>query len=214
LRSRPMRSTSLSEHRFTRSMQKPKSGSRHLYPGHRLGRKQASPRLIPSPLRCSVLMSSVDLSTRHQWFTCIRLPDSHLTSSRLAFSATLTTPALYRRSLRWFEASPCRAAPEDLPPSPAQQRCRILHLLHESSFSVRVRTGAPIYGFARRCWRTWRRCWMGEVSRRLSADLHSQGHWVLAAAARVFVYMLPSGLVVWIFHMPLPVLPGETSMRK
>src|SRR5450759_2258180 len=84
LRSRPMRSTSLSEHRFTRSMQKPKSGSRHLYPGHRLGRKQASPRLIPSPLRCSVLMSSIDLSTRHQWFTCIRLPDSHLTSSRLA----------------------------------------------------------------------------------------------------------------------------------
>ena len=34
-----------------------------------------------------------------------------------AFSATLTTPALNRRSLRWFEASPCRATPEDLPPS-------------------------------------------------------------------------------------------------
>jgi hypothetical protein len=28
------------------------------------------------------------------------------------FSATLTTPALDRRSSRWFEASPCRAAPE------------------------------------------------------------------------------------------------------
>src|SRR5215211_7520016 len=31
---------------------------------------------------------------------------------RRDFSATLTTPALNRRSSRWFEASPCRAAPE------------------------------------------------------------------------------------------------------
>ena len=38
-----------------------------------------------------------------------RLP---LTRSRRALSATLTTPALNRRSLRWFEASPCKATPE------------------------------------------------------------------------------------------------------
>src|SRR5215218_6210680 len=31
---------------------------------------------------------------------------------RRDFSATLTTPALDRRSSRWFGASPCRAAPE------------------------------------------------------------------------------------------------------
>jgi hypothetical protein len=53
-----MRSTSLSEHRFTRSMQKPKSGSRHLHAGHRLGSIQVAPRLLPSHQRYSVLMSS------------------------------------------------------------------------------------------------------------------------------------------------------------
>jgi hypothetical protein len=52
------------------------------------------------------------LSTRQRWFTHVRLLGSHLTHSRRAFSATLTTPALNRRSLRWFEASPCRATPE------------------------------------------------------------------------------------------------------
>src|SRR5680860_678112 len=49
---------------------------------------------------------------RQQWFTHVRLPVAHLTRSRRAFSATLTTSALDRRSLRWFGASPCRAAPE------------------------------------------------------------------------------------------------------
>jgi hypothetical protein len=38
-------------------------------------------------------------------------------SSTCDFSATLTTPALDRRSSRWFDASPCRATSEDLPPS-------------------------------------------------------------------------------------------------
>src|ERR1039457_3891624 len=38
------------------------------------------------------------------------------------FPATLTTPALDRRSLRWFGTSPCRAIPEGLPPSLAQHR--------------------------------------------------------------------------------------------
>ncbi len=35
-------------------------------------------------------------------------------------TATLTTPALDRRSLRWFGISACTATPEDLPPSLAQ----------------------------------------------------------------------------------------------
>jgi membrane dipeptidase len=108
-------------------------------PGQHTGCSQTSPE-PPALLGFDVILG---LSTRHQWFTCIRLPDSHLTGSRLAFSATLTTPALYRRSLRWFEASPCRAAPEDLPPSPAHHRFQIRHLLHDSSFNVRVRTAGP-----------------------------------------------------------------------
>jgi hypothetical protein len=39
-----------------------------------------------------------------------------------AFSLTLTTPALDRRSSGLFEASPRRAAPEGLPPSPSELR--------------------------------------------------------------------------------------------
>ncbi len=60
-----------------------------------------------------------------------------------AFSLTLTTPALDRRSSGLFGASPCRAAPEDLPPSPSKLRhlkrppvsilCLVAHaLLHKS----------------------------------------------------------------------------------
>ena len=66
-----------------------------------------------------VLMSS-ELSTLQRWFAHARLLDPHLTRSRHAVSASLTTPALNRRSMRWFEATPCRAAPEGPPPSPAQ----------------------------------------------------------------------------------------------
>src|SRR5437867_3152761 len=45
------------------------------------------------------------------------------------FSVTLTTPALDRRSLRWFGVSPCRATPEGQPPSlmqPASVRFDLL----------------------------------------------------------------------------------------
>src|SRR2546426_10914041 len=65
---------------------------------------------------------SIALSTRHQRFAPARLPDPYLTHSRCAFSATLTTPALNRRSMRWFETSPCRAIPGGQPPSLAQHR--------------------------------------------------------------------------------------------
>src|ERR1700693_2903887 len=44
------------------------------------------------------------LSTRHQRFAFARLSEPYLTGSCPAFSATFTTAALYRRSLRWFEA--------------------------------------------------------------------------------------------------------------
>ena len=64
-----------------------------------------------------------EFSTRHQWFACARLLSTYLTKSRSAFSSTLTTPALYRRSLRWFEAYPGRPTPKDLPSSIAQHGC-------------------------------------------------------------------------------------------
>ena len=70
-----------------------------------------------------VLTSSLNISTRHQWFTHVRLLDSHLTRSRRAFSATLNTTALDRSTLRWFAASPYRATTEDHPTSG-----RTLHL--------------------------------------------------------------------------------------
>jgi len=60
------------------------------------------------------------LSTRQQWFTHVRLLVAYLTRSQRTVSATLTTPALDRRSLRWFGISACTATPEDLPPSLAQ----------------------------------------------------------------------------------------------
>src|SRR6266704_1579436 len=50
------------------------------------------------------------------------LPSLHLTRSCRAFSQTLTTPALNRRSSRWFAASSCKAAAEGLPPSLTQHR--------------------------------------------------------------------------------------------
>ena len=49
-----------------------------------------------------VLMPS-KLSTLPQWFAYARLPGLHLTRSRHAVSASLTTPALNRRSMRWLE---------------------------------------------------------------------------------------------------------------
>ncbi len=68
------------------------------------------------------LMSSDHVSRRHQWFTCVHLLISHLTQSSCAFSVTLTTPALYRRSLRWFGGCFQKPPPEGLPPSQLQLR--------------------------------------------------------------------------------------------
>ena len=106
------------------------------------------PRLIPKrnlPLGSDVICS---LSTRHQRFALAHLLGSHLTCSWHAVSATLTTPALDRRSLRWFGTSPCRAAPEDLPPSLAQHRIRRTIFYIGSSLNVR---GTPAWRSSRSC---------------------------------------------------------------
>jgi hypothetical protein len=87
-----------------------------------------------------VLMSS-ELSTLQRWFARARLLDPYLTRSRHAVSASLTTPALNRRSMRWFEATPCRAAPEGPPPSPAQLLASAEPDLHRLPPSARAAHG-------------------------------------------------------------------------
>src|ERR1700757_3546744 len=56
---------------------------------------QARPGLTKSPR----FRHRLALSTRHQRFAYAGLPEPYLTGSGPAFSATLTTTALYRRSL-------------------------------------------------------------------------------------------------------------------
>ena len=112
--------------RFSCSLPAPTTSSRHLYTGHRQGHTQAAPWLrerqqrhsfVPGHASPPVSVSSRSLSMRQQWFTHVRLLVAYLTRSRRTVSATLTTPALDRRSLRWFGTSACTATPEDLPPS-------------------------------------------------------------------------------------------------
>ena len=108
--------------RFPRSTQEPDSRSPHLYAGRRPGSKQVSPELSPEYRRASGF--DVTLSFRHLISCSLALASFiiYLTSSCEAFSLTLTTLALYQRSLRWFEASTCMAASRDLPSSLVQHR--------------------------------------------------------------------------------------------
>jgi hypothetical protein len=67
------------------------------------------------------------VTTRHQRIAQARLLGPHLTRSRRAFSVTLSTPVLDRRTSRGLRL-PCRATAEDhqprraSPPSPMQHR--------------------------------------------------------------------------------------------
>jgi hypothetical protein len=67
-------------------------------------------------------MSPRLLSTRHQRFTCVRLPDPYLTRCSRAFSSPLTTLALYQRRVKWFETWSCTPVPRG-PPSSLVQHC-------------------------------------------------------------------------------------------
>ena len=120
--------------RFSCSMPAPATSSRHLYTGHRQGHTQAAswlrahPQgapLSPERVPVRVLMPISCLSMRQQWFTHVRLLVAHLTRSRRAFSGTLTTAALYRRSSRWFGLPACTANPEG-------------HILHHWHSTVRA----------------------------------------------------------------------------
>ncbi len=96
--------------RFPRSPKKPGSESRHLYTGGRLGSQQVSPKIILDP----ILKSSFDLvsifSMPHQWFTCVRLSETHLPQS---FAVTFP-----KRSPRWLLTN---AAFGGLKPAPASR---------------------------------------------------------------------------------------------
>jgi hypothetical protein len=76
-------------------------------------------RLLPGCSRGPARLG-FDVGEGSRRVTTVRLPDPHLTRSPPPFAATLTTPALNRRSLRWFGVSPCRATPEGRPPSSAE----------------------------------------------------------------------------------------------
>ncbi len=105
--------------RFPPSTPKPRPSSRHLHAGHHLARQQAPARLIPDPHAAPGFDVTHIVSTRHQWIAHARLLGPHLTRSKRAFSATLSTPALDRRTSRWFAASPCRATAEAHQPTSA-----------------------------------------------------------------------------------------------
>ena len=120
--------------RFSCSMPAPATSSRHLYTGHRQGHTQAASwlrthppgaPLSPERVPVRVLMPISCLSMRQQWFTHVRLLVAHLTRSRRAFSGTLTTTALDRRSSRWFGLPACTANPEG-------------HILHHWHSTVRA----------------------------------------------------------------------------
>ena len=139
--------SSLSSCRFipalsSRSVQEPRPGSRRLHAGRHLGSQQAPPRLLPGPRSrpgfdatvVSYDTSSAVRSRSPSWPT----PDA---ISVAPFPQRSPRPALNRRSLRWFGASPCRATPEDLPLSPAQHR--IQQVLHHSRTPFCVRDTRP-----------------------------------------------------------------------
>jgi hypothetical protein len=67
---------------------------------------RTSARLVPEQRNTSGFDIVHTFSTRHQRFAFARLLSPYLTRSSLAFSSTLTTPALDRCSLRRFEACP------------------------------------------------------------------------------------------------------------
>jgi hypothetical protein len=79
------------------------------------------------------------LSTPPRRFACARLRGPYLTESRAAFSSTLTTPALNRRSVRWFAACACTPAARGLPSSHVQHGCSG-YLRHKHSFAPSWRT--------------------------------------------------------------------------
>src|SRR3954452_17921081 len=88
-----------------------------LMPDAALAVSGSPPALIPGQRLLPGFDVVHTLSTLRRWFTCVRLPDPHLTRSRRAFSLTLTTGALDPSRSRWFGACLRRPAPRGPPSS-------------------------------------------------------------------------------------------------
>jgi hypothetical protein len=105
-------------------------------PGQQAGTRRAHPGTLARPrFRCRLPnfdTSSAVHSRSPSWPT----PDA---LSGAPFPATLSTPALDRRTLRWFATSPCTSgrggppAPRPAPPSPMQHRIQQPDPLHPGS---------------------------------------------------------------------------------
>jgi hypothetical protein len=125
-----------SRRQFPGSAQKPGSSSCHLYAGRRPDNKQAPSGLILELSEYPSFDAIADISTPHQWFALAHLLDPYLTPSTGTFSLTLTTPALYQRSLRRFETSSCKPVPRGQPSSFAQ--LRTLYILKVRSWHTQT----------------------------------------------------------------------------
>jgi hypothetical protein len=113
---------------FSCSVPAPGTSSRHLHTGHRQGNKKAASRLRARPLeRASVpgvrstpgfgaIVPSVNASAVVHTRSSSRCTPTDSGS----FAATLTTPALDRRGLRWFRLPACTANPKGQPSPLAQ----------------------------------------------------------------------------------------------
>jgi hypothetical protein len=109
-------------------------------PGNRQGSKQVSPWLFPG----QQLDPGYDCR-RYAYDTSAvvhsRSPSrSPPDASRAPFPWCSSPRLIHRSNPRWFTASPCRAAAEGLPPSPAQHRNHQRDLLHRNLPSRSWRT--------------------------------------------------------------------------
>jgi hypothetical protein len=87
-----------------------------------------------------VTIAVATLTTLQQWFTHVRLSRSPPDASSAPFPWCSSPRLIHRSNPRWFTASPCRAAAEGLPPSPAQHRNHQRDLLHRNLQSRSWRT--------------------------------------------------------------------------
>src|ERR1019366_9856795 len=93
--------------------------------GRRLGNRQVAPQPDPGARALApVLAPSHFLTTRHQWFTFVRLSESHLTDFSPPFPTTLTTGTLDPRRLWRFEACSSKPTSRDLPSSLVKHQSR------------------------------------------------------------------------------------------
>ena len=122
------------------SCQRPDRTRATSMPGNRQGSKQVSPWLFPG----QQLDPGYDCR-RYAYDTSAvvhsRSPSrSPPDASRAPFPWCSSPRLIHRSNPRWFTASPCRAAAEGLPPSPAQHRNHQRDLLHRNLQSRSWRT--------------------------------------------------------------------------